>query len=264
MVLFYQPLESWLNFNTSQMKLIYLETLSILFIACSSQAKIKKELTKEEIYSNKQAMGPELSISFEKGSSHNHPSFVIWMEDLNGKFIETLFITKSVGTGEFNYGKTEKGKWVPALKRYPSSLPYWGHRRGILSSDSLYIPDPQTKTPDAVTGSTPKSSFILNTKLSNPELKEFKIYFEVNQTWDYNEYWTNNKFSDNETYKASCQPSLIYSANIDLNQTTKTWELQAIGHGHYAGETGELFENLSTLTTAKQIAEKITVHLKEN
>ena len=86
---------------------------------------------------------------------------------------------------------------------------------------------------------------------------------EINQTWDFNEYWTNNKFPDKEAYKRSCQPALVYSTKINLNNKQSVYILKPIGHSHYAGETGELFKNLSTITTALQIAQEITVRIIE-
>ena len=38
---------------------------------------------------------------------------------------------------------------------------------------------------------------------------------EINQNWDWNEYWTNDKYPDDENYKMSCQPALVYEAVID-------------------------------------------------
>ena len=39
--------------------------------------------------------------------------------------------------------------------------------------------------------------------------------------------------------------------------------MKPIGHGHPTGETGELFTDLSTLTTALQIADSVVVKIKE-
>ena len=42
----------------------------------------------------------------------------------------------------------------------------------------------------------------------------------------------------------------------------KEIEMKPIGHSHYAGETGELFTDLSTLSTALKIANTITLTVK--
>jgi hypothetical protein len=82
---------------------------------------------------------------------------------------------------------------------------------------------------------------------------------EINQTWDWNQYWHNNKFPDDEEYKTSCQPALVYMVEVDLRSDKTNWVMVPIGHSHPSGKTGELFADYSNHTTALQIAERITV-----
>ena len=91
----------------------------------------------------------------------------------------------------------------------------------------------------------------------------FNVLFEINQTWDWNEYWTNNKYPGDEEYKTSCQPAVVYSATININSSQKEYLMEPIGHSHYSGKTGELFPDLSTLTTALEIAREIRVVVKK-
>ena len=86
---------------------------------------------------------------------------------------------------------------------------------------------------------------------------------EINQPWDWNEYWNNTRYPDDVNYKASCQPSLIYAADLDLTLETSTFELKLIGHGHYSGGDGILYPDLSTFTTALEITGKVTVSVKK-
>ena len=85
---------------------------------------------------------------------------------------------------------------------------------------------------------------------------------EINQTWDWNEYWTNNKYPGNKQYKTSSQPSIVYYAEIDLDNPQKEYWLNPIGHGHFSGDDGKLYGNLSTLTTALEIVKRIKVIIK--
>ena len=48
---------------------------------------------------------------------------------------------------------------------------------------------------------------------------------------------------------------------IDPAFPGKAYTLNPIGHSHWAGGSGELFTDLSTLTTALQIAERVQVRL---
>ena len=210
---------------------------------------------------NMAGQGQTLQISFTKGVTHNHPCMAFWVEDENGNYIQTLFVNKSVGKGIFEHGSTATGKWEPDVRRNPALLPRWSHKRGVLAEDSLYIPSPARPVPDAYTGPTPLHHFVLISKLDKPMQGKICVFMEINQTWDWNEYWTNNKYPDDKNYKTSCQPALVYKAVIDLSQPSAQAELLPIGHSHYSGSDGNIDADLSTITTALKIAEKVTVQV---
>ena len=152
---------------------------------------------------------------------------------------------------------------MPGEIQRPAALPYWSHKRGIKNKNGLFLPTPTNPVPDAYTGPTPGQNFVLHTKLDEPGLTKFNILFEVNQTWDWNEYWTNNKYPEDEEYKTSCQPALVYSISIDLDRPEAKYVMEAIGRSHHSGATGELFSDLETLTTALHIAAEIVVRIEE-
>ncbi len=188
----------------------------------------------------------------------------IWAEDTNGKYLETFFVAQSVAKGIFEHGKGDKGKWQPGAVRRPATLPYWAHKRNVKEKDELFIPTPETPMPDAISGPTPKSNFELITKNSNNYMhRVFNIMFEINQSWDWNEFWTNDKFPDDKEYATSSQPSIVYQTQISLDSLGKTYLMKPIGHGHYSGKSGELFNDLSTITTALKIADRIIVKIEK-
>ena len=205
----------------------------------------------------------KLEIEFIKGKEHNHPSFAIWIEDLEGNYIETLFVTQYVSSGKFGHGEIEPGKWKnePGYVRRPATLPYWAHKRGIKADDGLYVPSPETAVTDALTGATPSADFSLQTGTKVGSGK-FRILMEINQPWDSNKFWTNNKFPDDRDYFSSLQPALVYAVTIDLNADEREYFLNPIGHSHHSGKNGKLYTDISTLTSAKEIAGKISVRLK--
>jgi hypothetical protein len=125
----------------------------------------------------------------------------------------------------------------------------------------LYIPDAENPLPDAVTGATPAGSFILNTRTTKNLNGPVRILFEINQSWDWNSYWTNNKFPADEDYKTSSQPALVLSATVDPSQKGEVVEMKTAGHSHYSGKDGSLTEDLSTLTTALDIVARIYVSI---
>ncbi len=220
----------------------------------------KPEVPPEVITTNIDGRGLKLEIAFEKGKAHNHPLMAIWIEDMEGAYIQTLYVAKSIAKGYYRHGDKSTGRWKPGPLRRPATLPYWAHKRGVKEADGLFIPTKDTPMPDAITGPTPKGDFVLNTR-TDDVLKQFKVLFEINQSWDWNAYWHNNKFPDDEDYKTSSQPALIYQTIIDIEKPKEVYDLEVIGHSHYAGRSGALFTDLSTITTALDITQSITVRL---
>ena len=206
--------------------------------------------------------GINMIINFEKGDAHNHPTFVFWTEDMNENYLQTLFITKSFATGIFGHGPLNDSLWgtEPGVARRPAALPYWWHKCNPAPDN---VPSPDKPFVDAYSGATPVGSFALNVKTNMANTSVFRLLMEINQPWDWNYYWTTNKYPDDLEYKTSCQPSVIYSVTIDLNSETKKYYLNPVGHGHYSGKNGLLYTDLSTLTSAKRIINKIFVELKE-
>jgi hypothetical protein len=239
--------------------------LVISAYGCSAGTMKKSEKAIEQkavLNTNLNAAGPEISVEFNKGVSFYYPLMAIWIEDEAGKFIQSLYVPASVATGVFKYGKQEKNKWVAAAKRAPQTLPYWAHKRGVVGSDGLFMPEPGNEIADAYSGATPVSSFVLNTRADKELPATYRLLMEINQNWDWNEYWTNDKYPDDEYYKSSCQPAVVYEVVIDRNKPGSAWVMKPIGHSHYSGKTGELFTDLSTLTTALTIADSIIVRVK--
>ena len=233
--------------------------VAILALASCKSSKVPEVDTPDNISSNISGQGPELEFTFTRGEAHNHPLMAVWIEDENGEYIQTLFIAESLGQGIFGHGDASTGKWLPGEIRRPAALPVWSHSRGIKEADGLYVPTSKTPVPDAYTGATPPGSFILNTRLDQPGPDRFFVLFEINQTWDWNEFWHNNKYPDNEQYKTSCQPSLIYRAEVDLKDDISEYNLELIGRGHHAGENGEVYTDLETMSTALNITREVSV-----
>lgn len=245
----------------SKKKFIPIIILVFGIYGCLNQSNTTKNKTIEELTSNIKGKGVEFKIEFQAGGAFNYPSFAFWLETLDGKFIQSLYVSKFAATGIYGHGDAGNGEWKKEKgeARRPGALPYWSHKRGIKANDGGYMPDPEHRVVDAFTGATPNGNFVLKTK-SNTNLPEkFKILMEINQPWDWNEYWTTNKYGNNIDYKTSSQPSLIYAVTINQNSKMNEYFLNPIGHGHYAGEDGELYTNISTITTAKDITKLVKV-----
>ena len=213
----------------------------------------------EKIETNLHAEGTVLEIEFNKGLEHYYPLMAIWVEDMQGNYVHPLFVARSMAKGIFRHAQYDDGQWKQGEKKIPSALPYWLHKRNIPGPDSLYVPTPDHPIPDAYSGATPTGSFILKTVVGDSVKKPFRVLFEINQSWDWNQFWYNSKYPGNKEYMKSAQPALVYEAVVDKQSIGKDIPMKPIGHSHPYGATGELFEDLSTLTTARQIAREITV-----
>lgn len=244
------------------MKTLFSLITAIFLVGCSSQKNFQE--TVATIKTNPEIIETKLEFDLTIGKYHNHPSFAIWVEDLDGNYIETLYVTQYFAKGVFGHGEAEKGKWKnePGEVRRPAALPYWSHKRNIKANDGLFAPAPETAVPDALTSATPKGNFILETGSKMEANKKFKVLFEVNQAWDSNDFWTNSKFPDDFEYKTSLQPALVYEATIEPESSKTEYNLIAIGHSEPSGKTGELFNDITTITTAKEIFNKILVQIK--
>ena len=76
---------------------------------------------------------------------------------------------------------------------------------------------------------------------------------------DYNEVYSIAAREGTPGYnKRSGQPALIYRAEVDLEQPGR-YTMHLIGHAHPAGANGELFTDLSGVSTALQMIEQAVV-----
>lgn len=229
--------------------------------AFDPQKRQKKVEEPEVIITNADGSGNIIQVEFWKGKAHNHPLLAIWVEDMEGNYIQTLYVVQSIASSTFQHGQAGWGHWNEAVVRRPAALPYWGHKRGIKADDGLFLPSPENPVPDACTGATPKSDFNLQTRADARLPQQYRILLEINQPWDWNNYWTNNKFPDDKEYKTSSQPALVYEAIVNTVSGQKEFEMEPIGHSHYSGKDGKLYTDLSTFTTALNIVGQVIVRL---
>ncbi|WP_442267492.1 DUF4405 domain-containing protein [Tenacibaculum sp. ZS6-P6] len=223
----------------------------------------------ESITVNEDISNVNIEIDVKIGEAFRYAMMVIWVEDMDGNYIESLFVPKSIATSEYHNGKPDKnGIWKPAIVRRPESLPYWAHKRGIKASDGLYIPLGKAYDIDAVSGATPSDDFIIHSKAKNVNLKQFRILMEVNQSFNWNTYYNKNRFPNDSIYNGSGrvgQPAIVYAVTIDLKKirNSKNYLFEVIGHSHHSGQTGELFTDLSNITTALDIIDRGIVKVKK-
>lgn len=187
------------------------------------------------------------------------PQMAIWVEDTQGNYLETLYVTQKAATGTW--------EGMPFMKqeiRRKAALPYWAHKRGVVSADGLYLPSQAEPLPDAVTAATPTGSFALYTRLEEDQ-DEVVVLMEINKSFDYNAAYSEEALGDaGKSYAEkdfSGQPALVYAATVNLRQSSSYQVMRLLGHSDPTGAIGDLFTDTSTLDTALQIVERVLVEL---
>ncbi len=214
-----------------------------------------------------------ITIDLLRSEHYWHPQMAVWTEDSEGNYLETIFVSKATARGLFFGGRSkenfrtfdEKKDAVGDYRRV-NALPVWSHKRGVTYADGMYVPTNKNPLPDAITGETLIDNFKLLTSVKRSD--SFVLKMEINVAFDDNEYYSEYDFPDDEVYHNGTgqlgQPSIIFEAPIDMNDGKKYYLMELVGHGHHSGQTGEIYSDLSTLTTAKQIVERIVVGVNPN
>ena len=173
----------------------------------------------------------------------------IWVEDEEGRLIETLFLSE-----ELAY--KEQISYLDKELHRKEILPIWWFKwRSFLKRQKKLLVDDEV---DAVSSATIHGSFNIDLLLKSG-LPGFRVCLELNLTNDENSLFReDSKNFLAKTPKGIGQPSVIYSNFIDLQDenSSKYSLLEFKGRGDAAGEDGEVTQNYSGLTTALKILEK--------
>ncbi len=237
------------------------------------KAKTKKgiNLTEYEILEMSSNKDIQLSIDLLRSEHYWHPQMAVWVEDTSGNYLETLFVSKATAKGLFfggrskdNFKEFDEKKDAVGEYRRVNALPVWSHKRGVQYEDGMYVPTNDKPLPDGITGATFIDNFKLISSVKN--ISKFNLRIEINVAFDDNEYYSEFDFPDDEIFHNGTgqlgQPSIIFNANVDMNDNKNYYLMELIGHGHHSGQTGDIYYNFSTLTTALQIVERIVVGVK--
>lgn len=226
----------------------------------TARANVDEHFLSYELHtSNLEGQGLQFSLEAKKGGHFHAPMVAVWLEDENGQYLQTLYVSESIGSSIFGW---RNGEYNPGVVRRPEGLPHWSHARGERAADGFFAPDPENPVADGYTGATPEGSFILDTRGDGALPERVMLKFEVNQSYDWNDYYSKDRFPDDAVYSGSGQvgqPAVVYGAWIDTGMANQIARLQPLGHAHHSGETGELYSDLSRITTALDIFDRIVV-----
>ena len=173
----------------------------------------------------------KISVAVNPGEAYSKraPQIAVWVEDSDGTYIDTLFVTK----------KASGNKWIGSPKDgRPESLPDWYKSKGQNPAEKI-----SKDEVDATTSATPKKGIVISKDLELEKGKTYVFKCQVNQSFDYNEYYTKKNSG------VDGQPAVLYSGSIIPNG--KEIEIKL-----------ELKTKKDFLTTADKIIESIYVIVK--
>ena len=169
----------------------------------------------------------------------NPPQIAVWIEDAQGRYLSTVYASSKIATQS----------WLA----------------GVQYADGLYLPTKSEPLADGISGATPRGSFDL--KLS-PEagLDRFVVKVEVNHSTDFNETYPESAKEGEPGYSGgrhgSGQPAVVYAADVDLSSGSEEFEAVLVGHSSPDGSSGGIDPDISGLTSALRIVERITIRVR--
>lgn len=176
-------------------------------------------------------LAEKISVAVNPGEAYSKraPQIAVWVEDSDGTYVGTLFVTK----------KASGNKWIGSPKGgRPESLPDWYKAKGQnpavkISKDDL----------DATTSATPKKGIVISKDLELEKGKTYVFKCQANQSFDYNEYYTKKNSG------VDGQPAVLYAGEMIPDGTEKEIKLEFSG-------------SREKLTTADKIIESIYIVVK--
>lgn len=126
-------------------------------------------------------------------------------------------------------------------------LPLWRHRYTLVSGIA-----PGGKV-DAITSATPTHSFTLDDYLALGEGNAFVLCVEVNAPADPNEAYSDPHLG---------QPSLLYTAYVEMDTSNPYALLELTGHGGGAEQSGAIQYDLGGFTTARELIDLLLVKVQ--
>ncbi|MES2676171.1 MAG: DUF4405 domain-containing protein [Pseudomonadota bacterium] len=234
------------------------------------------------------AQGARLTIDLRKGAYFTWPQYAIWLETLDGEFIQPLYVTQKLAKNEFSNKVTKRDPsqiftsnpfasdkadefftydlepQTNDQRMRPESLPVFLHKLGIQTTAGVFVPTGEDSTIDAYGGATMLDHFLLSSQTVKPLPDSYKVRFEINESFDFNAFYSSDRYPDDPIYSGngySAQPSLVYEAIVDTTLSQRYFPMAIVGRGHHSGRDGELYKDLENLTTALEMVDRIIVEI---
>ena len=166
------------------------------------------------------------------------PATAVWVESTTGTMIETLYLDEGLAYSEVVPRSTFSSDG--SVLRRSDVLPIWRHAYTMVSGV-----DPNGEV-DGLTGATKNHSFELDQSLQPGKGNRFVVCVEFNLPGDSNDEWQECEWG---------QPSLLYTALIDVDRESPHAILELTGHGGGSEGDGNIRYDLESITTARKIAD---------
>lgn len=235
----------------------------------------------------------QLSVEFKAGPAFHWPQYAIWLETLDGEFVQPVYVTQKLAENNFanrvstrdkdtvftdnpfeRPGFTMKQAFELVVEpetrsdRFRSeSLPVFLHQLAGKDNQAANSPNISSKISrlvDGYSGPTMMNNFIYKSGIEQKLSGAYKLRLEVNQSFDFNQYYSSDRFPEDAIYSGSgysAQPSVIYEAEINFDKPNKLFVMELIGRGHHSGQDGKVHVDLSGMTSALQLVDRVLVEV---
>ncbi len=185
------------------------------------------------------------------------PQYALWIEDSQGHYLETIYVTKKAATEGWAFNKGN---------RRDEALPRWSHQRNITDSEGHLLPSKKEPLPDSISGATPRKASSISVGFPDNE-GSYIICLEINHSTDFNERWPRDAEPGTPGWtggsEGSGQPSLLYTAEVHPEQTAPL-PLTLTGYGSPDGSSGEINRGFEDFGTALKILESAVLESTES
>jgi len=184
------------------------------------------------------------------------PQMAVWTEDEQGHLLDTLYVTRDEGRSGYDEGDEKH-----TLSPRPAALPVWSHAIGIQRGATPML-DRHAPAPDVVSSASPTDNVYIVGR-AHKAGGRFAVLLELNSSFDYNDYYRRDSFPDEVAYSDGgnpAQPSVVYRAWVEPG-SSRFALMTPIGHGHHAGADGKIDPDLSHMTTALEIVDRVVVEV---
>ena len=168
----------------------------------------------------------KISVAVNPGEAYSKraPQIAVWVENSDGTYIDTLFVTK----------KASGNKWIGSPKDgRPESLPDWYRAKGQNPAEKI-----SKDEVDATTSATPKKGFVISKDLELEKGKTYVFKCQANQSFDYNDYYTKKNSG------VDGQPAVLYTGEIIPDGTEKEIKLMLNNKSEFITTSDKIIESI--------------------